>query len=545
MKKTDISKKTMLLAMLLLCMAKLFITYTQYATIYPPLAPIDDDLMFKAAQSITKGEWLGAYNYLTMSKHMFFSLWLSFLHIIKVPYLVGNAALLCLASFFCTKAIAPVIKKNYLKLFLFAGLLYNPASTAQFTTRIYRDSIFPTLCLFFFGAVIGIGLRYKDKISSWWGYLALQGLSFGAIYLCREDGVWLLPFGIVAGVIIIFLLFKEKDKGKIGKSIALFLPFVLSFAVICGYCYMNFLSYGRFIVSDFTSKEFKNAYGAITSIEHENWNPMVAVPKDVREKLYQAVPSFAPVEQALQNPLIEGGYKWGPDGDFHSGGFYWALRNALQNLGVYDTPQSAQKYYENLYSEIKARVEDKTLSADKLRSGITSPIRAEYVLPVIKETFVGFKTVVLFEQCGPLASKAVGYPEEIKEVEDFIHQKGGTVLKANTDIVYLSPLRKITHGFMDIMIIVYKIFIPIFLVIALLWQIKQLKADLQDKKFTQDSMLNVIMLGVLGMAVLRCAMIAFVEVSAFGIGTYAMYLATVHPLIIIYGFVGFCKTFEI
>ena len=79
---------------------------------------------------------------------------------------------------------------------------------------------------------------------------------------------------------------------------------------------------------------------------------------------------------------------------------------------------------------------------------------------------------------------------------------------------------------------------------SLLWQIKKLLADIQEKKFDSESMLNVIMLGLLGMALLRCAMIAFVEVASFNIGTYIMYLSTVHPLIILYSFIGFVKTFE-
>lgn len=33
-------------------------------------------------------------------------------------------------------------------------------------------------------------------------------------------------------------------------------------------------------------------------------------------------------------------------------------------------------------------------------------------------------------------------------------------------------------------------------------------------------------------------MIAFVEVSSFGIGTSTMYLATVHPLFLLYAFVS-------
>ena len=65
-----------------------------------------------------------------------------------------------------------------------------------------------------------------------------------------------------------------------------------------------------------------------------------------------------------------------------------------------------------------------------------------------------------------------------------------------------------------------------------------------NRKFDDESMLNIILLGLVGMALLRCAMIAFVEVASFNIGTYVMYLSTVHPLIIMYSFVGFIKTFE-
>ncbi|MEG0832795.1 MAG: hypothetical protein RSG78_02130, partial [Oscillospiraceae bacterium] len=46
-------------------------------------------------------------------------------------------------------------------------------------------------------------------------------------------------------------------------------------------------------------------------------------------------------------------------------------------------------------------------------------------------------------------------------------------------------------------------------------------------------------LAMLLVAVLRLGMIAFVEVSAFGIGTYAMYLAAVYPALIAFCFASF------
>ena len=48
----------------------------------------------------------------------------------------------------------------------------------------------------------------------------------------------------------------------------------------------------------------------------------------------------------------------------------------------------------------------------------------------------------------------------------------------------------------------------------------------------------LLLFGIFGIALLRCAMIAFVEVSSFGIGTSTMYLATVHPLLVLYAFAG-------
>ena len=126
----------------------------------------------------------------------------------------------------------------------------------------------------------------------------------------------------------------------------------------------------------------------------------------------------------------------------------------------------------------------------------------------------------------------------------FINQSGDTGYIPGTDISYISPARKAMHTVLEIFILIYRLCIPVMFVISLLWQIKKLREDIWNKKFDMESMLNIIMLGLVGVALLRCAMIAFVEVASFNIGTYVMYLSTVHPMVILYSFVGFDKTFE-
>lgn len=547
-KDNDIKKSAAVAIAVLALLAKLAMSYTQFASIYPPLAPIDDDLMTKAAMSIVNGNWLGEYSYLTISKHAFFSLWLALINITGIPYLVGNMLLWALACFFAVMAFRPVIQKNWMKLFIFLGLLYNPAASAQYATRIYRDAIFPSLCLMFFAGVAAVGLRYRESVKKWTGWLCLYGVSFGCIYLCREDGIWVVPFFAAAFVIVTGLLIFEKSKGILPKVISMVLPFALSLGIIGGYCYMNYIHYGRFIVSDFTSGEFTSAVGALSSLEQDNWHPLVSVPKDVREDVYKTCPSFAKLEEQMNSWLVTHGHMNPEIGDFQSGAFYWALRMARAEEGYYKDALTAKNYYEQLVKEIQRAVDEgllKTTSGkNNLRKSSTPPIRLEYVPDVIAETFRGFRVSILFEQCDPLAERAVGTEEEIKPVEEFIHQPGATALIANTEIPYLSPVRRITHGILRAFAALYKICIPVMFIITVFWQIKKLRRDIMAKKFDTESMLNIILLGFVAMALLRCAMIAFVEVASFNIGTYVMYLSTVHPLLIIYGFIGFCKTFE-
>lgn len=553
----DLTKQFCLAIAFAAVAAKLILARLQYATIYPPLAPLDDDLMFCRAVSITKGEWLGRYNQLTLSKHMFFRLWLAFLHVLKVPYLVGNMALWAIACRLAVAAFAPFIERNWHKLFIFLLLLFNPAASASYATRVYRDSVFPAFCFIFFSCCAAMAVRVYLKQGKITGWAILQGFAFGRIYLSREDGIWVLPFSVAATVITVglMIIFKGKETGEKAKKfditgyIALtFGSYIISLAMIFGYCYMNYLYYGRFIISDFSQGEFKDAYGAMTSLEQDNWHPMVAVPEDVREDLYREIEMFAPVKEALAVPLIENGYMNEAIGDYESGAFYWAMRQALANLGVYESPQSAKEYFETLTREIQAAVDSgrlKTQSGtNKLRSSLTPPIRKEYVLPVIEETFNGIELVLTFSQRDPLAGRAVGTTEEIQPVEEFIYQKGAVALIENTQIPYLSPIRAVAHRVLRLIRAVYRVIIPVMFIIRLIWQIKTLISDILEKRFTQRGYLNIIAFGLVGMAFLRRAMIAFVEVCAFGIGTYIMYLATAHPLIILYSGLGFVKTFE-
>lgn len=99
------------LCALLVCL-RLALTGFQQAYIWVGGAPLDDELMFRAANHITAGQWLGAYDYLTLSKAMFFPVWLALLHALHLPYLISGAALWCGASLLATFAFSTLWRKK-------------------------------------------------------------------------------------------------------------------------------------------------------------------------------------------------------------------------------------------------------------------------------------------------------------------------------------------------------------------------------------------------------------------------------------------------
>ena len=107
-----LSRRTFWVLCALLVCLRLALTGFQQAYIWVGGAPLDDELMFRAANSITAGQWLGAYDYLTLSKAMFFPVWLALLHALHLPYLISGAALWCGAALTAAFAFSPLWRKK-------------------------------------------------------------------------------------------------------------------------------------------------------------------------------------------------------------------------------------------------------------------------------------------------------------------------------------------------------------------------------------------------------------------------------------------------
>ena len=546
--QNDMSRRAFWAAVALLVLAKLALSRFQMIWVWVDGAPIDDELMFRAAQSISAGQWLGPYDWLTLSKHMFFAVWLALCNALHLPYLAAGQLLASAAALAAALAFAPVLRRYKSRLAVFGLLAFNPALSAAFTLRVYRDNIFPALCLLFFAGLCGAALRWGGPVRRTLPWLGLAGLGLAAAWLCREDGMWLLPFALAGSLILALAALRTKCGGlqKALRCAALLAPFGILAAGILAFSAVNYAWYGVFTVSDFSSGGFAAAMGAMNRVGAASFEPLVSVPAAARTKLYQKVPALAPLEKWLeQDEDLQNSYRNPELEDYQSGSFYWAVRRAAFYEGVYDTAPGAQRYWQQVADEINALCDAGELpSAGGRRVGTTPPIRAQYVAPVLAEGFKSLGYALTFGGCEPYdaQNRSIGLPEDLAVWEQYLGERANSAAQAGTALPYYSPLQKAAYFGLEAVRLAYAAGLPVLFAAALVLQARQglrlLAARRQKALMPGPALLWALLAGLLGMALLRCFMIAFMEVASFNIGTYAMYLATVHPLLILFSAAG-------
>ena len=544
----DMSRRTFWVLVALVVLVKLLMTRFQTVYVWVGGAPLDDELMFRAAQSITAGQWLGAYDWLTLSKHMFFAVWLAVCNLLHLPYLAAGQLLTCGAALACAFAFAPVLRRWRSRFALFALLVFSPAATASFTLRVYRDNIFPGLCMLFFAGLCGYALRCRRPVKQGIGWLVLSGVGLGLAWLTREDGVWLLPFAAAGTLILILTALRDKGSlaKKLGRCALLAVPYGLLAAAILVYSAVNYACYGVFAVSDFSTGSFAAAVGAMSRVKAEEWKPLCSVPTDVRMKLYDAVPQLKQLEYWLEEDEgLQNSFRNPELDDYQSGSFYWALRKAAWNEGVYDNPQKAEEYWQQVADAINALCDSGQLEANgPKRSSTTPPIRMEYVPDVLAEGVRSLLHTLTFRDCAPYYAdqRSLILPEDEAVYEAYLGQQVNSAARAGSDLPYYSPLQKLVFAGMEAIRLVYAVGLPVLFAAAVVLQIRQgfRLLQLRKQKAIQpgQALLWVLLLGLVAMALLRCFMIAFVEVASFNIGTSTMYLSTVHPLLLLYSGAG-------
>jgi hypothetical protein len=161
-----------------------------------PAAGYDDQLFMKLADSIQRGNWLGPYDHLTLEKGAFYSIFIAVVSAVSIPLKLAEHILYLVGALAFALAVGRIYASRNLFLVLFAVLAFAPIMWGSDLARIIREAVYVGLTLLVFACFMAAFLDTTERSRRWpprWVWAVLLGLSSGAFWLTREEGIWLLP----------------------------------------------------------------------------------------------------------------------------------------------------------------------------------------------------------------------------------------------------------------------------------------------------------------------------------------------------------------
>lgn len=342
-----------------LCAARFYVEVNSRLLLIPA-AGHDDGYFMRMASHIAAGQWLGPYDQYTLMKGPGYPVFVALATLFGGPVSIGHALFHIFAILVAGVAVLRLTSSRATFYGAVILLLLIPAGFDPGVHRVLRDQIYwgQTLIIFSCGALVMFApfRTWKSRLST--------GLAGGATlawaFFTREEGIWFLPG--VAVLLVAGLIWN----GFRWNAIRTLLPGLAG--VGAGFCVVfvtvlsvNFLTYGAFVGVDFQDRAFKDAVGALSSIEDGGPMPKVPVTVAAMEKAATVSPAFARLAQDLRpgGPL-EKWYETScaslPEtcGQIGGGWFVWALRDAAANAGAFTSPQEAREVFSKVAQEIRA-----------------------------------------------------------------------------------------------------------------------------------------------------------------------------------------------
>lgn len=383
----------------------------------------DDALFINRAQDLLNGTWMGPYHQLTLAHAPMYPLFIAAMWLLHVPLFTAQQLLYAAGCVAIVAALRPLLARAWTGFFLFAVLLFNPVTFDTLVHgRVLRQNILPGLTLLALAGVVGFVARREAALSHLLRWLALTAIALPAIWLTRNESVWILP---CIGLVVAFGAWSVWRDARPDRSrrvaLLLTIPVAGWAAGIGTISLLNGHSYGVFTTTEFKQKDFNDAYGALCRVEPQRWRQFIHVPREVRERLYPLSPAFAELQPYLEGEL---GLAWAgisesvhhipaAEREIGAGWFMWALRDAVIRAGHGGSAREVADYYRQLAREINDACDRGLIAAGPRRSGFLPPLRREHLAPFLASATAALKMVAAFEQMGVRTDPSAGSPEEL------------------------------------------------------------------------------------------------------------------------------------
>lgn len=403
-----------LCVMLLLALLRLWlVSYLDLTAVAG--AELDDALFVEQAEHLLQGEWLGPYDERRLVKGPFYSFFLAAVYLLGVPLLAAQQALYTLACWVVAQALLPWLGRRWGPLALFTVLLCQPmAFTLGANSRVIREGIYPVLTLLVFAGALGLLLRARRPLGRLLPWSLLLGLALAAVFLTREEGIWLVPsVGLLLAGAAVEMLRPPVVESRVpragrrwrlaGRWVLLFLPFAVLWGSHQWVEAKNLREYGVDAVVEIQAPPFRDAYGAMTRVGAVFFSSRAPMPREARAAAYGVSPTFAELEPHLEGKV---GEMWEMisrtdgfpgDRDISGGWFLWAVRHAAAEAGWHSTAETAAEHYARVAEEINRACDAGRMPCGPPRSSLSPPWRPEYAGPLVGRTLHGARFLARLE----------------------------------------------------------------------------------------------------------------------------------------------------
>jgi hypothetical protein len=409
----DLSSRTALVLAVLACLVSLWIR-AGIPLVAVPVGFHDDAFFARTAHHLLAGQWLGPYDKMTLSKGMLYPLFVAVVSVLSVPLKIAEQLVYLAASGIMALAAMRAFGRRWFGLLTFVALAFNPVLWHNWLARVSREGLYVALSLGLFAAVVVISFPQLRRSQRHVPLGFAFGLVWASFWLTREESVWILPACLIViglGVINTWLRASRRvDSPAVdGKRLQSFRPIVVPFVVgfvvftlgVGLVAALNWHYYGVFRTNEFRSGGFVKAYGAFSRIQGNTFQRYVPVPVDARQKAYEVSPKARELSGSLDG---ERGHAWAtmgcskhpiqPPCDLQGGWFSWALRDAAEQSGHYQTATNAEHFYAEVAEQINHACDSGQIRCLPRRETFTPSFRWEYVGETL-ESAKGMTGIVL------------------------------------------------------------------------------------------------------------------------------------------------------
>ncbi len=344
------------------------------------------------------GYWnIDSYSELSYIKEPLFPLYIKALNELGIPLRLGNDICYGLALMLLATAMLKRTGLVSLSLILYALLLFHPYGLAVFTRSI-SDALFTILTVLWLIPLLFI-FRKDDPPEKRW--LVLWSLISGLMIITRPEGIWVMASTLLVIAWSVYQILRASSwkfrspMFLIRLAIALLLILGPTFAVIKKVKKTNADRAGFYAIAEQAEPHYQRALKTLMSVRPDQPVRYAFVQLETLRRLSEQSPAVQAVYEKLAGPI---GQKWSSyvHADFHpgpgemGGHFQWAFREAVASLGHYESPQTAQDFYDQLTQEVDALIQAGTFE----KRWVPSTGLSQVYSPFSSEFFQSMKRIL-------------------------------------------------------------------------------------------------------------------------------------------------------